>query len=70
MNVPVKRKKTKRKLPINVGSLFRKHERGDKRIDIVRLIQLLDAWEDGENVPWRTIGPTLIKSGRRPPLPQ
>ena len=70
MKVPVKRKKTKKKLPINVGSLFRKFDRGDKRIDVRRLEKLLRRWLNGEKVPWRTLGPTLIKPGRRIPSPQ
>jgi hypothetical protein len=70
MNSPIQRKKTRRELPINVSSLCRKYDRGDKRIDINRLEELLEKWYLGEKIHWKTIGPTLIKPGRRIPLPQ
>ena len=66
MKSPVKRKRTIQHLPINANSLFRKYERGDKRINIRKLNRLFDKWMKGEKVPWRSIGPTLIKKGPRP----
>ena len=70
MDAPIQRKKTRRKLPINVDSLYRKYDRGDRRIDVARLERLVEKWENGEKVQWRTIGPTLIRPGRRVPSPQ
>jgi hypothetical protein len=65
---PIKRKAVKRHrvCPINTDSLYRRWARGDKRIDWLRIEKLLKDWHSGKHVPWREIGPTLIKRGRRP----
>lgn len=67
MKSPIRRKKTERRCPINVNSLCRRWERGDTRIDWPRIEKLLDAWYDGEKVPWRKLSKTFIKKGPRPP---
>jgi hypothetical protein len=67
---PVKRKKTSRRIPIDVDSLYRKHERGDKRVNVMLLNDLLDREADGEKIAWSTFGKSLIKPGRRVPSPQ
>ena len=67
---PVKRKKTRRRIPIDVGSLYRKHERGDKRVNIMLLNDLLDREDGGEKVAWSKFSKSLIKPGRRVPPPQ
>jgi hypothetical protein len=66
MKSPPKRKKTRKQCPINVNSLYRRWERGDRRIDWPRIETLLDRWERGEKVPWRKLSHTFIKAGPCP----
>lgn len=69
MKEPIKRKKRKgqRVCPIDVDSLYRHWEWGDKRIDWPRIAALLERWENGEKIPWRKLSHTFIKPGRRVP---
>ena len=65
MKSPVKRKKTIKRCPINVDSLYRKWSRGDKRINWKLISKLLDRWEKGEDIPWRKLSHKFIKPGPR-----
>ena len=69
MITPIKRKRTRRKIPINVDSLLRKWENGDNRINGYRIEDLLNRWYDGEKVNWRKLRPTFFKRGPRNPAP-
>lgn len=65
MKSPFKRKKTKRKCPIHIESLYRHWDRGDNRIDWSRIEKLYDAWRKGEKVPWRKLSHTFVKKLKR-----
>lgn len=67
MNHPIKRKKTKKRCPINALGLLRRWRRGDNRINGPRIQKLLNKWNEGSEVDWLKIGPTLIKRARRVP---
>lgn len=70
MRSPNKRKRTEKHCPINVRSLFRRWERGDRRINWPKIETLLDRWERGEKIPWRKLSHTFIKKGPIPARPQ
>ena len=65
MKSPFKRKKTRKKCPIHIESLYRHWERGDNRIDWHRIEKLYDAWQKGEKVPWKKLSHTFIKKLKR-----
>lgn len=66
MKSPPKRKKTRKQCPINVQSLYRRWDRGDRRIDWLRISTLLERWELGEKIPWKKLSHTFIKPGPCP----
>jgi len=69
MKEPIQRKKRRgqRLCPIDVNSLYRHWDWGDKRIDWPRISALLERWNKGEKIPWRKLSHTFIKPGRRVP---
>jgi len=69
MITPIKRKRSRKKIPINVDSLIRKWENGDPRIDGERIEYLLSEWYAGKKVNWRKLRSTFFKKGLRNTAP-